>query len=157
VGVLTATDLATRQSQEVLRSTELFSMFSPAISPDGTLVAFKQSTGPNRQAAMIRLANIASGELKTLHTTEEPIGVFALAFARDGKRLYFSTQEFGGTSHGLWSIPVEGGTPVRSQVSIGLINQIAIHPGGGRVALGARRNLPSEMWVLENFLPPAKK
>ena len=158
VGALSVTDIATRQTQEVWRSPELFPLGNrPAISPDGTLVACYQSTGPKREATVIKVANITSGEVKTLHTTEEPAGLRRLVFSPDGTRLYFSTQVFDGADSALWSIPVEGGTPVRSKVSIGLINQIAIHPGGRRVALGARRNLPSEMWVLENFLPPAKK
>ena len=158
MGALSVTDIAKGQTQEIWRSQELFPLGNaPAVSPDGTLVAFYQSTGPKREAVIIKVANITSGEVKTLHTTEEPTRLRRLVFSPDGKRLYFSTQTFDDADSALWSIPVAGGTPVRSRVSVGLINQIAIHPGGRRVALGARRNLPSEMWVLENFLPPAKE
>jgi dipeptidyl aminopeptidase/acylaminoacyl peptidase len=75
----------------------------------------------------------------------------------DGKRLLFSTQDWSDAhKHQLWSIAAAGGKPTLYDVNIGLINHIAVHPDGRRLALQARRNEPDQQWVLERFLPPAK-
>jgi dipeptidyl aminopeptidase/acylaminoacyl peptidase len=81
----------------------------------------------------------------------------AVAWSADGRRIFFSTAPETGDRDGqLWSIPATGGQAVRYDTNVGLITHIAVHPGGRRLALGARRNEPDQMWVLERFLPPAQ-
>jgi hypothetical protein len=57
----------------------------------------------------------------------------------------------------LWSVGVEGGEPQRLGLTVGDIRfqGARLHPDGLRVVFGnIKANL--EVWVLENFLPPAK-
>jgi Tol biopolymer transport system component len=56
----------------------------------------------------------------------------------------------------LWRVPFEGGEPQR----IGLIaahqlQAVRLHPDGRRVAINDVK-VDLEVWVMENFLPPAK-
>jgi hypothetical protein len=70
--------------------------------------------------------------------------------------MFFSSQDWSDAHrHQLWSIPTAGGKPILYEVNIGLINRIAVHPDGRRLALHARRNEPRQQWVLERFVPPA--
>ena len=58
----------------------------------------------------------------------------------------------------LWRIPIAGGEPQRTGLSVEGIGIVAPHPDGRRIAFdtGNRGGSPNELWVLENFLPPLK-
>lgn len=154
---LSVMDLETQGVQEIYRGAAMYAYSRIAASPDGQSIAYEERTGPKRQAAILKVLQVASGEAKEVHRTQEPITVAALAWSADGKRIIFSTQDWSGDrGDQLWSIPAGGGQAVRYDTNIGLITQIAVHPDGRGLALGARRNEPDQMWVLERFLPPAK-
>jgi Tol biopolymer transport system component len=156
--VVTVTDLVSLTSKESCRSAEPFSAGTRfSVSPDGLSAAFESPTGPKRQGSIIRILRLATCESVEVHRTEEPIQVYAVTWTPDGKRLLFSTQDWSDAhKHQLWSIAAAGGKPTLYDVNIGLINHIAVHPDGRRLALDARRNEPRQQWVLERFLPPAK-
>ena len=56
----------------------------------------------------------------------------------------------------LWRVAIEGGKPQRiGQVSARQLVGFRLHPDGRRVALSDIK-VDLELWVMENFLPPAK-
>jgi hypothetical protein len=56
----------------------------------------------------------------------------------------------------LWRVSVEGGEPLRiGTVSARRLVGIRLHPDGRRVAIMDLK-IHHEVWVMENFLPPAK-
>lgn len=55
----------------------------------------------------------------------------------------------------FWRIPAEGGEPTPLDVTIDDLWGLRLHPDGRRIAFGTQEN-KSEVWVMENFLPPPK-
>jgi hypothetical protein len=77
-------------------------------------------------------------------------GRYILAQALDTKTgWYTSTSE-------IWRIPVQGGTPLRLDLSIAGMQNFALHPDSRRFAFSVDEGTKTELWVLENFLPPLK-
>lgn len=58
----------------------------------------------------------------------------------------------------LWRVPVAGGEPQKTGLSMERMLCVAPHPDGRRIALDTGRpdDPPGELWVLENFLPALK-
>ncbi|MCX6545997.1 MAG: tetratricopeptide repeat protein [Acidobacteria bacterium] len=153
---LNVTDLETQVMREIYRGTELYSYPRISVSPDDNAVAYEERTGPNREASVLKVLQVESGEWREVYRAAEHVTIRAVAWSADGTRIFFSTYAGTGERDGqLWSIPAGGGPVVRYDTNIGLINNIAVHPDGRRLALHARRYEPDQMWVLERFLPPA--
>ena len=54
----------------------------------------------------------------------------------------------------LWRVPVVGGEPQRTGLSMEGMSGFSVHPDGRRIAFetgGGRRRAPNELWVLENI------
>ena len=59
----------------------------------------------------------------------------------------------------LWRIPIAGGEPQRTGLSMKGMRLVAAHPDGRRIAFdnsGDDSGAPGEVWVLENFLAAAE-
>jgi dipeptidyl aminopeptidase/acylaminoacyl peptidase len=82
----------------------------PVFSPDGSLLAWRAMQRPGFEADRFRivLMNMKSGEQRVL-TEEWDRSVDAIAFARDGRTIYATTDHFG--QHPLWSVDVRTGKP----------------------------------------------
>jgi serine/threonine protein kinase/Tol biopolymer transport system component len=52
----------------------------------------------------------------------------------------------------LWRVPITGGPPVSTGLTMDGIRDITVHPGGQRIAFNAGWKR-GEQWVMENFLP----
>jgi hypothetical protein len=65
----------------------------------------------------------------------------------DGRHLLFNRFGTG------WRISVEGGAPERLDFAL---TAGRIHPEGRRIAFTSGSGRRSEIWVMENFLPPIK-
>ena len=158
-GSLTVMDFVSLDSRETCRSGELFRVSTKvAVSPDGKSVAYFLRTEDQTRVRAIRVMQVATCESREIHITEEPTSMTALAWSADGRRIFFGTQDLSGDGGGqFWSIPAHGGRATPSGVNMGRIYHIAVHPDGRRLALDIRGNEPYQLWVLERFLPPAKK
>ena len=77
-------------------------------------------------------------------------------FSPDGRYLIFRREGREGTS-GIWRIPAEGGEHQRLELGMRGVRDLRVHPDGRRVAFTASpRKGKTEVWVMENFLPPLK-
>lgn len=55
----------------------------------------------------------------------------------------------------IWRVPLAGGEAENIGISMDRIRELRIHPDGRRIAFDSVIDAPSELWVLENFLPKA--
>jgi Tol biopolymer transport system component len=56
----------------------------------------------------------------------------------------------------FWRVPAQGGTPFKLSLELQKMHSFALHPDNRRFALSLNGESKSELWVMENFLPPAK-
>jgi len=138
-------------------------IFGLNLSPDEKVLAFTFLTGqPSQPSNTINLLTVETGEVRPL--LEVPENAVPLAWSPDGKNLYFRRDsrpvagEAEEHTHQLWRIPVDGGEPQRLDLGIGdtRVHEISIHPNGRQAAFAAGGEQKSEIWALENFLPPAE-
>jgi len=156
---IVARDLDTGQDKELFSG---WAGLSLAVSPDGQWVAFS-SIEPDLQnpttewsAATLRIMPVTGGEARQVLRLERPEDFAAIAWAADGRRLLFVRRNLKENTFELWHIRTEGGEPQRILVglALGSLCQISMHPDGRRIALNAGSSR-TEIWVMENFLPPA--
>ena len=56
----------------------------------------------------------------------------------------------------IWRVPAQGGTPLKLDLSVPMLDFFALHPDNRRFAFSVTEESKSELWVLENFLPALK-
>jgi Tol biopolymer transport system component len=138
---------------------------SLAVSPDGTLVAYLLATQAAGRAGSVVVAPAAGGESREVlrfsnesrtdaslvpRHVEEGLG---LAWSPDQRYLFFVRPRISA----IWRVPVADGEAQNIGVSMNGIGALRIHPDGRRIAFDSVVDAPSEVWVLENFLPKARK
>jgi hypothetical protein len=89
---------------------------NPAFSPDGSTIAFSRTTwGTDTRANWISTVPADGGEVADLRRIADMPGViyFGMAYAPDGGSIWFSFQstERDDVRNGVWSMPVDGGSP----------------------------------------------
>ncbi|MCJ7588429.1 MAG: hypothetical protein MUQ00_11115, partial [Candidatus Aminicenantes bacterium] len=75
-----------------------------------------------------------------------------LRWTRDGR--YIIARTFGTAGNEIWRVPARGGTPLK--LDLPKLGFFALHPDNRRFAFSVGEESKSELWVLENFLPPLK-
>ena len=147
-------DLASGQETTVIRRDNL-GWFS--VSPDGrTVAAFVWEKGEQTLFTVPAAGGPAHDLVRV--ATPEANGRVPPAWTPDGRYILFVKGARGRPQQNVqvWRIPAEGGEPLRTGLTVDELWSVRVHPDGRRVALGTAK-LDSQIWVLENFLPPAKK
>src|SRR5205085_12171496 len=76
----------------------------------------------------------------------------SVAWTPDQRYLLFVMQ--GNNVKELWRVPVTGGEPESTGVSVkGGLYYPGMSPDGRQITFGAEEHHPDELWALENFLP----
>jgi Tol biopolymer transport system component len=130
------------------RLTPVGTRLSLAVSPDGAQVAYvgRESLG---------VAPAAGGEPRQVvrFSKRGDFGEVAdglgLAWSPDQRYLFFVKPEI----RAIWRVPVTGGEAENIGISMNRIRALRMHPDGRRLAFDSVIDAPSELWVLENFLP----
>jgi Tol biopolymer transport system component len=146
--------IETRQKKELIRGREQIIHYD--ISPDGQWLVFKE--GEDGRACLKLIAS-EGGEKKILLKLEKGEGINGVSWSPDGKHIFFSKRRRGAAKTGpcdLWSIPKEGGKPVKYELTANGMGSLGIHPDGKRLVFNSWELNP-EVWVMENFLPVEKK
>jgi len=115
------------------------------LSPDGREVVF-QADGA------VKIVSLTGGEPRELFRGLAKS--YGLKWTRDGR--YIIARASGTANNEIWRVPAQGGTPLKLDLSIPKMVSFALHPDNRRFAFSVDDVSKSELWVLENFLPPAK-
>ena len=115
------------------------------LSPDGREVVF-QANGS------IKTVSLNGGEPREIFRGSAQN--YGLKWTRDGR--YIIARAFGTARSEIWRVPAQGGTPLKLDLSVPKMESFALHPDNRRFAFSVNEGSKSELWVMENFLPPAK-
>lgn len=124
-----------------------------SISPDNEQVAFS-TQDIDQEFATIQIVPIAGGAGKSLKVKvplarRQELGV---AWAPDGRSLFFLMRPTVKAPHELWQISVADGEVRRTELAKDELRDINIHPDGRQIAFGVFTG-GGEIWALENYLP----
>jgi Tol biopolymer transport system component len=125
------------------------------LSPDGQQLAFAT-------AGALKVLPATGGEPREL--TKVAYHITTVAWTPDSQHLFFGAstvpeQENWHRMRGeLWRISAAGGESQKVAEDVPAMLHLRIHPDGRQIAFSAHGPQPdkSEVWVLENFLPPMK-
>lgn len=149
-------NLKSGQTRDLYRAT-VGNIYPVVVSNDG------------RQAAFVRFFKESPGSLQVLSTTGgEPREVYrfakgestsSLGWSADGRYLFFTKVREDASMEEqqmpIWRLPVTGGAPEETGLTMDLIRDIRSHPDGQRISFTSGRG-SAEVWVMENFLPKAE-
>ncbi len=111
----------------------------PALSPDGSMVAFiHAAAGPVGNLWVVGTTPGAEPQQLTQYDTSELQFVSSPTFTPDGREIVFSVGERNGRA-GLWRVSVDGGDPVLLTTGSGSFNFPVISANGKRLAYTDRR------------------
>jgi Tol biopolymer transport system component len=154
--LIVARDLATGQEREIYSVTEPSVYQSGVrISPDGQRLAVvvRDKEGRFRSLTVVPAAG---GEAREVLQSTQLAWPVSIAWAPDGQGLLFVKQPVDrNPKTELWLVPVQGGEPWKLDLSAPNIRDVRVHPDGRRIAYTSGTDR-TEVWVMENFLPPAK-
>jgi Tol biopolymer transport system component len=155
-------DLLTDQTRVVQQESPGLPLIS--VSADGTLLAAYELAldeaskgGPTR--GTLRVVSTKDGTTRQLCEFVNAFnGQVMPRWSRDGRYVFFRGRQPNTEAWDIWYVPLEGGTPARLGLSVYGMGDISPHPDGVRIAFSSvGPTAPSpEVWVMENFLQPAK-
>lgn len=130
--------------------------FSFEPSPDGRQLALLGK--PSHESMVLWLIPENGGASREVLEVNAPgVSPGGLRWTPDGRFVLFTQLGGDEAQRGLWFVSADGGEPRKvalTGVNDKLITRLAIHPDGKQLALLAQGTGKSEIWALENFLPP---
>ncbi|MGI9065086.1 MAG: tetratricopeptide repeat protein, partial [Pyrinomonadaceae bacterium] len=156
---LLAHELKSGRENEIYRVVMPVSISALSASPDGKWLALRWIDGSSKVAA-VKVLPAAGGEPREVLRSQENEnfpGNSYILWTPDGRYLLYTK---GGTKpddqkFDLWRVPVEGGPPKKTELSMNNLRFMRLHPDGRHIAFTAGE-FKGEVWVMENFLPPAQ-
>jgi Tol biopolymer transport system component len=145
----------TGQETELLHN---YPINESAVSPNGQRIVFRSYDKPD---ITLKTMLVSGGEIREIVRVKNPEwipGYSGLAWTPDGRFvLYFTAGEGpqGVEKTELWRVDVGTGERKSFNLTMDRMRNIALHPDGNRIAFDS--GMPKiEIWVMANFLPPAK-
>jgi Tol biopolymer transport system component len=162
-GGVISRDIETGQEREIARIPDLAGGGFPklTVSPDSKYLALRLPVDGDQWTAL-RLVPATGGEWRELcrfPQSETAPGCWDLTWTPDGRNLLIVRRTGKDGMPELWRIPIAGGEPQRTGLSMKGMRLVAAHPDGRRIAFdnsGDDSGAPGEVWVLENFLAAAE-
>ena len=139
------------ESVGVKVGTELLKSYDD-LSPDCQEAAFQEN-------GTIYTVSLNGGEPRKLFSGLTHY-YYMLRWTRDGRYIIAEAADsksggFLQTSE-VWRIPVQGGTPLKLDLSVSKMEFFTLHPDNRHFAFSVNEGSKSELWVMENFLLPQK-
>ena len=147
-------DLDTGETRELHRSDRYIER--PSFSPDGREVLF-QGSYPGLNTMSLLIMPAAGGAVRELYRSKDWMS--ANVWTSDGRRVLFSPVSKS-DRQAILSIPVEGGEPQPTGLTVSIVYSMALRPDGRRIAFVSGEGGADEVWVIKNLLPaspPARK
>lgn len=120
---------------------EIPTVKSPAVSPDGTLLAW---LGDESGFCQIWTRPLAGGTARRLTDMPEPVGT--IAFSPKGRDILFTTDCGGDERHQLWLLPDGAASPVALTDAPGVVHLWgAWSPDGSGIAYASNARSPADM------------
>ncbi len=131
------------------------------LSPDNRFVAFHtyERTADGKLRYDLEVMHMEDGKRRVLLSGASPIN--QIVWSPDSTRLLIS--RIAGdprTAQGmyeLWLVPVEGGMPKKTDLKMPGLTFLTADADGKRIAFTSVRPFASRLWVMENYLPPARE
>ena len=128
-------------------------MLFSTLSEDQQKVAFVTRVEDDSTTRLLSLS-LPDGQVRELIRREKSKRIHSPisfpAWSPDANHLFFASVE--GSTSSLWRTSTQDVSPERLWDSEARISNIAVHPGGKRLAVCLSRNR-KEFWVMENYLP----
>lgn len=124
------------------------------ISPDGQWLAFLDR-GMKRS---LRIVPTAGGAPQRVHSFDV-MGRFSItpAWSADGKYIFFSSKANpADTEWDMWRFSLEDKRVIKINPQGVSFKYLSLHPDGRHMIFSTEYEAPSEIWVIENFLPKTK-
>ena len=139
-------------SQIVYQSQGTF-LSGPALSPDGTMLAFAASSGsfPDDNVSMVMVMPIAGGQPREVCRVDDHVQ--NPIWSRDGQRLIFTTYNNPprkGVRADVWTVPVAGGQPKAMNLGLHWVFFPALSPDGRQLVI-RDENFTNDVWVIRNL------
>ena len=148
---------ATGHEQELDRTP--FDNSTLTLSPDGRHLALLLRTDENTR--VVKVMEFPDGTPREIQRFKQTgRWIIDLAWNPDGRFIYYSDNSTG--KSGEWRlrrVPVEGGDAQDVGLVMRHYRQISVHPDGARITFSTfpSNPEPSQVWVMENFLPATKR
>lgn len=124
-----------------------------ALAPDG-LHAAVLTRNPQQGPSVLSVMSV-TGETSREVLRGAPLGPETqVAWTPDQRFLLVTAQDSGQKGMRLLRVPVAGGPPEPMGLAADRIRSVSVHADGRRIAFEAAESRGSEVWALENFLPP---
>ena len=150
---LLARDVRSGQETELIEKKGLTSV---SVAPDGQRLV----VGAREDRFQVLLVMpAAGGEARELVRIdqEEAISRVSPSWTPDGRYVVFvKGRGMAKRNVQVWRVAAEGGVPQPTELTVDGLAWLRLHPDGRRIATGTRK-VSTEVWVMENFLPAAKK
>jgi len=130
-------NLDTGEESEVVKTGAV----SYDLSPDGREVVFQVD-------GAVKTVSLNGGEPRELFRGLAK--AYRLEWAGDGRYIIARA------GSEIWRVPAQGGTPLKLDLSVPKMASFTLHPDNSRFAFSVDEGSKSELWVMENFLPPTK-
>jgi len=143
-------NLDTGETKELHRSAGYVE--KPSLSPDGRKVLF-QGNYPDLNTMSLLIISADGGAIRELYRSKEWMS--DQIWSSDGRRVLFSPVSKSDRQP-LLSIPIEGGEPQPTGLSLPIMYTMALRPDGRRIALISGEGAPDEVWVIRNLLSGSK-
>lgn len=122
-----------------------------ALSADGRNLAVIDNLNSMMTLSVVP---VSGGKARALVTVPAKEGFSTVEFTRDGRRiLYGRIRDAKTQATDLWSVPVSGGEPQLTGLSMKSLRGLRVHPDGRRLGFTGGE-LSQEIWVLENAGSP---
>jgi Tol biopolymer transport system component len=153
---IVARDVGSGQEREVhsLAGPSVY-VSSPTVSPDGQQLAMVVRDGESG-SMVVNVVLLAGGEARDVLRSGQMVWPPSIAWAPDSRGVLFVKQPNPDEPKTeLWLVSVQGGEPRKLELAALNMRQLVLHPDGRRLAFTSGWDR-SEVWVMENFLPPAR-
>ncbi|UCD18165.1 MAG: PD40 domain-containing protein, partial [Candidatus Zixiibacteriota bacterium] len=123
----------------------------PALSPDGKWLAF-QTLDEEKIIRSLNVMPADSGRLREIVRLQENECIYSVDWMPDGKSiLYVKNVSDNHKKREVWQVPVKGGSPRNTGLTMDKITYLSVHPDGPQIAFSSYQE-QTEIWVMENFL-----